>query len=119
MAPQVGAMAPEYARQVEDDMATVDHPATEEPHSAVTDLSGVLLTGLKALADAGEVEQACRLAGRACAILRRSHGDEWRGFNNLLHRLARRAGPVGAPARSSRLDCQERSVPASAGLSKE
>jgi hypothetical protein len=76
-------------------MAAIDHPAAQEPHLAVTNLSGILLTGLKALADAGEVEQACRLAGRACAVLRRAHGDEWRGFNILLHRLSRRTGPVG------------------------
>ncbi len=69
--------------------------------SAVTDLSGILLTALKALAGAGEAEQASRLSGRACAVLRHGHHREWQGFNALLHRLSRQTGPVGVPASSS------------------
>jgi hypothetical protein len=61
----------------------------------VADISGILLAGLNALAEAGEGEQACRLAGRACAVLRQAHRREWRRFNALLHRLARDTGPVG------------------------
>ena len=76
-------------------MASTEAPATPEFDQAVTDLSGILLSGLQALADAGQVDQACRLAGRACVVLRRDHGAEWRSFNTLLHRLARRTGPVG------------------------
>lgn len=58
-------------------------------------LGDVLLTALKALAEAGETEQACRLAGRACMALRREDIGQWRRFNALLHRLAPRTGPVG------------------------
>jgi hypothetical protein len=91
MAPRVGAMASTPGKT----MATLDPLVTKAPDSAVADLSAVLLASLKALADAGEAERACRLAGRACAILRRAHGDEWRRYNTLLHRLAPRAGAVG------------------------
>jgi hypothetical protein len=76
-------------------MASTEAPATPEFDQAVTDLSGILLSSLQALADAGHAEQACRVAGRACAVLRHHHGAEWRSFNTLQHRLARRTGPVG------------------------
>jgi hypothetical protein len=83
-------------------MAAIEHPVAKEPDSAVADLSAVLLAGLKALGDAGEADLACRLAGRACAVLRRTHGDEWRRYNTLLHRLARRTGPVGTAGNPGR-----------------
>ncbi|MGB3899250.1 MAG: hypothetical protein WA973_11915 [Mesorhizobium sp.] len=47
----------------------------------------VLLDGLRALADAGEVESACRLAGRACVTLRHARPALARRFDVLLHRL--------------------------------
>ena len=75
-------------------MASIEAPASAQADSAISDLSGILLAGLKALADAGEAEQASRLAGHACAVLRHAYGAEWRGFNTLLHRLARRTGPI-------------------------
>ena len=53
-------------------------------------LPGVLLASLYALAEAGETETACRFAGQACAILRRSSPVAARRFNVLLHRLAPR-----------------------------
>lgn len=78
-------------------MDAIEDSVTEKPDAAVTDLSAILLAGLKALAEAGEADQACRLAGRACAVLRSEHGGEWRRFNALLHRLARLTSPVGRP----------------------
>lgn len=50
-------------------------------------VSVVLLEGLRALADAGEVEAACRLAGRACVTLRHTRPSLARRFDVLLHRL--------------------------------
>jgi hypothetical protein len=52
-------------------------------------IADVLLDSLRQLAAAGENEAACRLAGQACAILRRDDARNWRRFNALLHRLAR------------------------------
>jgi hypothetical protein len=52
-------------------------------------LSTLLLKSLDELAAAGNVEMACRLAGQACMVLRRSDGDAEHRFNALLHRLAR------------------------------
>jgi hypothetical protein len=48
-----------------------------------------LLASLEALAAAGQVETACRLAGQACAALRRSDPRGAHRFNALLHRLTR------------------------------
>jgi len=52
----------------------------------------VLQAALVALAAAGRHEEACRLAGRACACYRRTDPAAWGRFNALLHRLARKAG---------------------------
>jgi len=52
-------------------------------------LVDVLADSLQALAAAGDVEGACRLAGRACVVLRHDVRAEHR-FNALLHRLCRR-----------------------------
>lgn len=57
-----------------------------EGAGAVCDL---LLESLRALADAGEVEAACRLAGRACVALGHSQPRLARRFDVLLHRLTR------------------------------
>jgi hypothetical protein len=51
---------------------------------------GLLLDGLQKLADTGETDAACHIAGRACAILRRASPSDERRFNALLHRLMRR-----------------------------
>lgn len=66
-----------------------------ESDPAIAALSAILLDGLRALAEAGEADTACRLAGRACAALRQKDGAQWRRFNVLLHRLGPRTGPVG------------------------
>ena len=50
----------------------------------------LLLEALQKLADAGEVDAACRIAGKACGILRRTAPIAERRFNALLHRLVRR-----------------------------
>lgn len=52
----------------------------------------LLLDALQKLADAGEVDAACRLAGKACVVLRRSSPGGERRFNALLHRLTRSLG---------------------------
>ena len=57
------------------------------PHEQVIAL---LLEALQKLADAGGVDPACRIAGRACAVLRPSDGRGERRFNALLHRLTPR-----------------------------
>ena len=54
------------------------------------DLATLLEEGLRRLADAGEVEPACRLAGRAHAALRLQDPVAAHRFNILLHRLTRR-----------------------------
>jgi hypothetical protein len=53
-------------------------------------LTDILLASLQALAAAGDVEGACRLAGRACAAVRHSDARARHRFDALLHRLCRR-----------------------------
>ncbi len=50
----------------------------------------LLLDALQKLADTGEVDAACRIAGKACVRLRQTSPGAERRFNALLHRLARR-----------------------------
>jgi len=86
---------------MERDMSIVARTVGAGPAStALPALCDALLAGLRALADAGEPEPACRLAARACAALRQEPEAQaqWRHFNALLHRLALRTGPVGAAA---------------------
>ena len=47
----------------------------------------LLLDSLQKLADAGEVDAACRVAGKACAVLRDDDARSERRFDALLHRL--------------------------------
>ena len=65
---------------------TIDRPARTAPDG----LDSILLASLEALAAAGETDAACRLAGQACAALRRDDAAGWRRFNALLHRLVLR-----------------------------
>lgn len=58
------------------------------PSPASAKLPEILLESLAALAGAGEVEAACRLAGRACVALRDPDPAGARRFDVLLHRLA-------------------------------
>ena len=54
------------------------------------DLVMILLAAVDDLSAAGGDEAACRLAGRACAVLRHSDLDGWKKFNAFLHRATRR-----------------------------
>jgi len=68
-----------------------DHPennARAGLQDSPTALIDILLSSLEALAATGEVDAACRLAGRACAVLRNNDPSGWRKFNALLHRLS-------------------------------
>ncbi len=49
----------------------------------------ILLASLETLAAEGQVDAACRLAGRACVALRRTDPAGGRRFDVLLHRLSR------------------------------
>lgn len=57
------------------------------PHEQINLL---LLDALEKLADAGEVDAACPIAGKACVILRGAVPKDERRFNALLHRLVRK-----------------------------
>jgi hypothetical protein len=72
----------------------IDRPARTAPDG----LDRILLASLEALAAAGETDAACRLAGQACAALRRQDEVAWRRFNALLHRLVLR--PPGRAAKA-------------------
>ncbi len=67
------------------------------PHAAPDRemLAALLEEALRRLADAGEVEPACRLAGRAYTVLRRDDPAAARRFDILLHRLTPRLGAGG------------------------
>ena len=65
--------------------------ASEEPGAAILAL---LLETLQKLADAGEADAACRIAGRACVVLRRTDFAAQRRFDALLHRLTRKLPPA-------------------------
>jgi hypothetical protein len=91
----------------------------ERPASIAAELSEILHASLKALAAAGKADRACRLAGRACAVLRREHPDQCEQFNKLLHRLSPMTDDIGSipieadtegpfEARSHLRDSQER-----------
>ncbi|MEZ5533527.1 MAG: hypothetical protein R3E69_14225 [Steroidobacteraceae bacterium] len=72
-------------------MTDVRHPAPPECDALVAALNDLLSASLRALADTGQVEEACRLAGRACALYRRTDAKAWNRFNGLLHRFAARS----------------------------
>jgi hypothetical protein len=57
--------------------------------SPARQLVEVLVASITALADAGEVDTACRLAGRACVALRTTDPAAAHRFDALLHRLTR------------------------------
>jgi hypothetical protein len=58
--------------------------------AAPKDLVGVFLDTLRTLAAAGQVEQACRLAGQACAATRVSDPATCHRINLLLHGLTKK-----------------------------
>jgi hypothetical protein len=63
--------------------------AASKQHSSTpaSPLSEILLASITALAGAGEIESACRLAGQACVALRGVDPAMSRRFDVLLHRL--------------------------------
>lgn len=58
----------------------------DQPKNPVAD---ILLDSVTALAANGDVERACRLAGRAYVALRQTEPWTARRFDVLLHRLTR------------------------------
>ena len=56
-------------------------------------LTVLLPDALQKLANTGEVDAACRIAGKACVLLRQTSPGTEQRFNALLHRLASRLGP--------------------------
>lgn len=71
-------------------VAPVRRPGEDKVIAGAMRLPEILLASLTALAAAGEVEQACRLAGQACVMLRASDPAASRRFDVLLHRLTRK-----------------------------
>jgi hypothetical protein len=76
-------------------VAAIEERKMDRAGSPSAELGVVLVAALRALAQAGEAEQACRLAGRACMAVRHEDIAQWRRFNALLHRLAPLTEPVG------------------------
>lgn len=68
-------------------MAGMFETRAERDGAMIALLAGLLLAALKALADAGHGDAACRFAGRACVALRHAHPESARRFDVLLHRL--------------------------------
>ncbi|GAA4135444.1 hypothetical protein GCM10023067_59030 [Aminobacter aganoensis] len=67
--------------------ADMDLPSTKQATAA--ELAAILLDSLGELAKTGNVESACRLAGRACARLRNAEPQMARRFDVFLHRQTR------------------------------
>ncbi len=63
--------------------------APETRNEPLADLTAVLSDALRALGAGGQPETACRLAGRAYAVLRNDHPVHAQRINALMHRLAR------------------------------
>ncbi len=57
-------------------------------------IAALLIEALQKLADTGEVDAACRIAGKACTMLRHRAPASEQRFNVLLHRLARKLAPA-------------------------
>ncbi len=65
-------------------------PSPNMPGRVPEGLTSILLASLEALAAVGEVDSACRFAGRACVMLRHDDPQAEQRFNVLLHRLTPR-----------------------------
>ena len=68
-------------------MHALSEPNAADGSAAAERLSEILLESVAALAEAGELETACRLAGQACVALRITNPAAARRFDVLLHRL--------------------------------
>jgi len=80
----------EPPRDVIDARSVSTSPTTPEQQIVV-----LLLDALQKLADTGQVDAACRIAGQACAALRRHDAKSEHRFNALLHRLVRKLESIG------------------------
>jgi hypothetical protein len=60
----------------------------KEADNEIEAMARVLTQGLKALADSGQADLACRLAGQAYVAVRLSHPPVARRFNAFLHQYA-------------------------------
>lgn len=67
--------------------ADPDSPLASE--APALELAAILLDSLGAMVGLGDVEGACRLAGRACARLRHTEPQLARRFDVFLHRQAK------------------------------
>lgn len=77
--------------------------AENAPSSIDDELCEILRTSLHALATAGQSEAACRLAARACTLLRKENQGRWNKFNALLHRLSPMTGDIGTQGDAKRV----------------
>jgi hypothetical protein len=77
------------------ELSATGHAPVQAPCAAPEEGAIVLLLdALQKLADTGEVDAACRIAGKACALFRQTSPRAEQRFNGLLHRLTGRHGPV-------------------------
>jgi hypothetical protein len=70
-------------------------PAVSAEHALLM-INRLFISALLAMAEAGEAEQACRLAAQGYSALRHCHPREAERLNGLLHRLTRDL-PVPSP----------------------
>lgn len=85
-------MSADPARGSDPKPGMAERTSESEPPAAQarTQLAAILLESVQALAEAGEVEPACRLAGRAYAALRHEDPPAARRFDVFLHRMIRK-----------------------------
>jgi organic hydroperoxide reductase OsmC/OhrA len=85
-------------------VAGAHHPA-DVSEALVADLGRLLDRALRRLGEAGQAEEACRIAAAAWALVEGTRPREARRFDGTLHYLtlgpARRAGAPGRPASPS------------------
>lgn len=72
------------------DNRTATNSISGPPRQTVEDLSRILMACLETLVAKGEIEAACRFAGRACVTLRHDDPQAEQRFNTLLHQLTPR-----------------------------
>ncbi|MCB1495367.1 MAG: hypothetical protein KDJ86_06255 [Bauldia sp.] len=77
--------------------------AQDDPAGPAFPIADLLLESLQLLARGGQPEDACRLAGRGYALLRRSQPDVARRFDVFLHRLTPRLTWTEAPRRGEHI----------------
>lgn len=65
----------------------VNEETTARVDQSMSRIVNILVSSINALAQAGEVETACRLAGQACVALRQADLKAARQFDVMLHRM--------------------------------